>query len=66
MKKESPQLLTVAEVAKELRVHRTYVNRLIQKREIAHVPVGLHRRLIPRTALADYLERTTVQPQPRV
>jgi len=49
-------MLTVAEVARELRVSAMTVYRLVHTREIASVRVG-HAIRIPETALAAYLGR---------
>jgi excisionase family DNA binding protein len=56
------QLLSPREVARELRVddHRVYA--MLKNREIAYVVTGERRKRIPRSAIADWIKRSTVHP----
>lgn len=50
-------LLTVAEAANELRLHRSTVAQLIARREISSILIGRRGRRVPRSALLEYVGR---------
>lgn len=56
---ESTQLLTVVEVAKELRVSRPTVYKLMTEEGLKSVRIG-NRRLIRRADLTDFVEKMEV------
>ncbi|MGW8993426.1 helix-turn-helix domain-containing protein [Streptomyces zhihengii] len=57
----SARLLTVEQVAELLGTSVRFPRRLIAERRITFVKVGRHVR-IPEGALAEFIERNTVQP----
>lgn len=56
------ELLTVPEIARELRVSQTTVYRLIDAGELPHTPVGKRRKLVTRQQLDAYLAASAVDP----
>jgi excisionase family DNA binding protein len=55
------QLLTIDEVAEWLRISKTGVRRLVDRREIRHLRVGRQIRFMRRD-IADYLAAQVVEP----
>jgi len=51
------ELLTVAEVAKKLRVKKSFVYELISQKKIAVVKMSERRTRIPSDELSKYIER---------
>ena len=58
----SIELLTVAEVATELRLSETSVYRLLQSGELPHMRAGVRRYLVTREQLDAYIVARSVDP----
>ena len=58
----SIELLTVAEVAEELRISRTSVYRLLQGGEMPHMRAGVRRYLVTREQLDAYIVASSIDP----
>ncbi len=57
------QLLTAEEVGRELRLSKHKVYAMMDRREIGFVVTGERRRRIPRSAIAEWITRSTVHPR---
>ena len=63
MAEAAVQLLTVAEVAEELRISETSVYRLLQSGALPHMRAGVRRYLVTRAQLDAYIVTSSVDPQ---